>query len=210
MLSVQVAQVVAQVVARLPVCAESRKRVRAIVAETLGESWREAEMIRFDVGLARDGRRLFDTRKVPSVDPRIPPQVSRVRFVVDLGEPTCLDQVEAAHALLRERRVTLTDRWEEPEGPPDAEGEGDPFAIRLPALLLASKADQLAAPEEELRVFLEVTGLRYPAFAVSASREKPDGALTRRTRCPGLTCRLDVSDIPEMISGMPHDRPGVA
>jgi ribosome-interacting GTPase 1 len=32
-------------------------------------------------------------------------------LVVDLGEPRCVEQVAAVHALLRERRVTLTDRW---------------------------------------------------------------------------------------------------
>lgn len=84
-------------------------------------------------------------------------------LVVDLEDPACVERVDAVHAELRERRVTLTDRWE-----PDTEGDDDPFARRLPTLLLANKADRLADAEAELRAFLEVAGLRYPALAVSA------------------------------------------
>jgi uncharacterized protein len=86
-------------------------------------------------------------------------------LVVDLEEPACVEQVEAVHAGLRERRVTLTDRW----GSATAEDDDDPFAVRLPALLLANKADRLADAEAELRAFLEVAGLSYPALAVSAT-----------------------------------------
>src|SRR5438128_7909528 len=92
-------------------------------------------------------------------------------LVVDLGEPRCIEQVAAVHALLRERRVTLTDRWE-PAGETaraGGEGDGDPFALRLSTLLLANKAERLADPDAELRAFLEVAGLRYPALAVSAT-----------------------------------------
>jgi len=66
--------------------------------------------------------------------------------------------------------VTLTDRWEparEPAGVA-AEDEEDPYALRLPALLLANKVERLAEADAELRAFLEVTGLRYPALTVSA------------------------------------------
>jgi len=45
----------------------------------------------------------------------------------------------------------------------------NPFALRLPTLLLANKADRLADAEAELRAFLELTGLRYPALALSAT-----------------------------------------
>ncbi len=92
-------------------------------------------------------------------------------LVVDLGDPACLDQVEAVRTLLRERRVTLTDRWELADAPAGAavEGDEDPFALRLPALLLANKVECLADADAELRAFLEVTGLRYPALTVSAA-----------------------------------------
>ena len=67
-------------------------------------------------------------------------------LVVDLGEPRCIEQVAAVHALLRGCRVTLTDRWE-PAGETaraGAEGDGDPFALRLSTLLLANK--RIASP----------------------------------------------------------------
>ena len=49
----------------------------------------------------------------------------------------------------------------------------DPFARRLPTLLLASKADRIGDIEAELGVLCELSGLRYPALAVSA--ETGDG-----------------------------------
>jgi len=82
---------------------------------------------------------------------------------VDLSDPACVEQLELVHAVLRERRVTLTDRWE-----PAVESE-DPFALRLPTLLIANKADRVAEPDDELQAFLEVAGLRYPALAGSAT-----------------------------------------
>jgi uncharacterized protein len=36
-------------------------------------------------------------------------------LVVDLGDPACVERVEALYMVLREKGVTLTDRWE-PEG----------------------------------------------------------------------------------------------
>ncbi len=91
-------------------------------------------------------------------------------LVVDPGDPACLEQLDAVRAILRERRVTLTPRWElggESAGAA-AEADDDPFALRLPTLLLANKADRLADADVELRALLEVTGLLYPALAVSA------------------------------------------
>jgi ribosome-interacting GTPase 1 len=91
-------------------------------------------------------------------------------LVVALSDPACLEEVEAAHAVLRERRVVLTEVW--PFGTeatdPAAERDEDPFVLRLPTLLVANKADRLADPAAELRAFLELTPFRYPALAVSA------------------------------------------
>ena len=83
-------------------------------------------------------------------------------LVVDLGEPACVEQAQAVHAVLGEKRVTLTDSWARDEG------DGDPFALRLPTLMLANKADAIADIETELETFRELTGYRYPAFCVSA------------------------------------------
>ncbi|MBI4611503.1 MAG: TGS domain-containing protein [Candidatus Rokubacteria bacterium] len=100
-------------------------------------------------------------------------------LVVDLADSACVEQVEAVHAVLRERRVTLTERWEaanESAGA-GAEGDEDPFALRLPALLLVNKVDRIADVEAELRAFLELSGLRYPALAVSATTGRGLGAI---------------------------------
>jgi ribosome-interacting GTPase 1 len=70
---------------------------------------------------------------------------------------------------LRVKRVTLTDRWE-PEGGTAREVtdvDEDPFALRLPAVLLANRVDLLADVDTELRAFLELAEIRYPAIAVS-------------------------------------------
>src|SRR5215813_4571229 len=92
-------------------------------------------------------------------------------LVVDLGDPACVERVEAVHTVLHEKRVTLIDRSEPERQPPGgaAETDEDPFALRLPAVLLANKADLLAGVDSELRAFLELTALRYPAVAVSAT-----------------------------------------
>ena len=88
-------------------------------------------------------------------------------LVLDLAEPDCLEQVRAIAEILAKKRVTLAARWPGGEDGSEAAAD-DPFAIRLPALLLANKADRLADPEGELRAFLDLSGLRFPAMVVSA------------------------------------------
>jgi ribosome-interacting GTPase 1 len=84
-------------------------------------------------------------------------------LIVDISDPACIERSEAVQTVLRAWRVTLTHRWET-----GGESE-DPFALQVPTLLVANKADGLANADAELRAFLEVTGLRYPALAVSAT-----------------------------------------
>ncbi len=92
-------------------------------------------------------------------------------LVVDLGEPSCLEQLQAVHSVLQQMRVTLTERWEAAEESRGraAEGDEDPFALRLPTLMLANKAEGIADLDAELQALRELTGLRYPLFAVSAT-----------------------------------------
>jgi uncharacterized protein len=84
-------------------------------------------------------------------------------LVIDLSEPGCVDQVAELHELLAERRITLTESWGQP-----VNDSADPFAVSLPVLLVAAKADQVPRLDEELAVLCELTGLRYPPVAVSA------------------------------------------
>jgi ribosome-interacting GTPase 1 len=126
-------------------------------------------------------------------------------LVVDLADPASLERVAALHAVLRERRVTLTDCWEPAGAPAGAVAEAeDPFALRLPTLLLANKADRLADAQAELQVFLEMTGLRHPAFAVSATTGYGLGQIG-----PWLFSRLGITRVYTKAPGRPpaRDRP---
>src|SRR5262249_35463282 len=78
-----------------------------------------------------------------------------------LDDPGCLDQVEAVHTVLRAKRVDLSHGWGLPEvSTGEAEEDaGDPFARRLPTLLLGNKADRLADADAELSAFLAVAGV---------------------------------------------------
>ena len=124
-------------------------------------------------------------------------------LVMDLGEPACLEQVEAVHAVLRQSRVTLTDRWETAGTPPGtaAAGDDDPFTLRLPALFLANKADRLVDPPGELRAFLELARLPYPALAVSASTGQGLGDIA-----PWLFTHLGIVRVYTKAPGHPPDR----
>jgi uncharacterized protein len=124
-------------------------------------------------------------------------------LVVDLGDPACVERIQALHAVLRAKRVTLTDRWE-PAGEPArqaAEVDEDPFALRLPAVLLANRADLLADVDAELRAFLELTGIRYPAFAVSATTGRSLGEIGSL-----LFCQLEIVRVYTKVPGRPPDR----
>lgn len=85
-------------------------------------------------------------------------------LVADLGDPSCVDQMFALHAALREKRITLTDRW---SGTSAQDEEEDPFSLRLPALMLANKADLIDDAKEQVAAFRELTELRYPALVIS-------------------------------------------
>jgi ribosome-interacting GTPase 1 len=92
-------------------------------------------------------------------------------LVLDLSAPDCVDQVQTIRHMLAERRVTLTERWEatpdENGDPEDDEAIADPFAITLPTLLVATKADVITDIENEMEVLQELAGTRFPAIATS-------------------------------------------
>ncbi|CAN5492613.1 hypothetical protein BH09PLA1_BH09PLA1_02700 [soil metagenome] len=60
-------------------------RVDGIIAETLGEAWKESLKLRYDWQTAKDSLRFFAMASVPSVGSHLPPQLSEVRFRVDLS-----------------------------------------------------------------------------------------------------------------------------
>jgi ribosome-interacting GTPase 1 len=89
-------------------------------------------------------------------------------LVVDPGEPSCIAQLRDVHAVLRERRITLTERWDATTGV-DEIGEGDPFALRLPTLMLVNKVERVAELAAEMEALRELAGIPYPMLAVSAA-----------------------------------------
>jgi ribosome-interacting GTPase 1 len=87
-------------------------------------------------------------------------------LVVDLSVAGVVESVAAVHDLRESRRVHLSADWS--AGSNGLHHPDDPFAIVLPTLVLAAKADLIPNIGEELEVFLELEGYHYPAMAVSA------------------------------------------
>jgi len=125
-------------------------------------------------------------------------------LVVDLSEPLCVEQVLAVQAELRAKRVTLTEHWAlaNASSPSAGERDEDPFALRLPALMIANKADLVSDIEAELQAFRELTGLHYPALGVSATTGRGLGEIGPwlfhhfgivrvYTKAPGKPCAKD-------------------
>jgi uncharacterized protein len=92
-----------------------------------------------------------------------------VLLVVDLSSPSCVDELADVHAVLSGRRIALTERWDAPAAAAAEAGDDDPFALRLPTLLVANKVEASADPEAEMQVLRELAGIRYPMLAVSAA-----------------------------------------
>jgi uncharacterized protein len=89
-------------------------------------------------------------------------------LVVDLSDADCVAEIETVHDMMRERGVTLVEHWESRGAGSEGAANDDPFALTLPTLLLANKADVVADAATELRTLLELVSLHYPALAVSA------------------------------------------
>jgi ribosome-interacting GTPase 1 len=100
-------------------------------------------------------------------------------LLVDLAEPSCVEQLEDVHSTLRTRRVALSERWDASSTAPEAitTDDADPFALRLPTLLLANKADLIANIDTELEAFRDLSGVRYPLLAISAATGQGLGEL---------------------------------
>jgi uncharacterized protein len=120
-------------------------------------------------------------------------------LVVDLGDPSCLEQLQAVQSALAQQRVTLVERWPVDAGA--STDDDDPFALRLPALVLANKADGIADIDAELRVLRELSGSRLPMLAVSAVTGHGLGELA-----PWLFANLGIVRVYTKIPGHPADR----
>lgn len=125
-------------------------------------------------------------------------------LVVDLGHPECVDETIALHDMLAERRVILTHDWNRhlhgDDVPPAEPAEDDFFTRRVPTALVATKADVTEDLENDLNVFQDLTGLRYPCLAVSAQSGKGLDALRR-----WLFDHLEIVRVYTKIPGQPPD-----
>jgi ribosome-interacting GTPase 1 len=100
-------------------------------------------------------------------------------LVVDVTEPDCTETTAALLHRLEERRVSLVAEWpasakQGPQADPPhaddggtAEAVADPFRIRLPTLLVASKADR-KFDSADLEALKELLGIPFASLAVSA------------------------------------------
>jgi ribosome-interacting GTPase 1 len=124
-----------------------------------------------------------------------------VMLVVDLADPECVEQVQAIRNRLDEKRVTLEERWPtDPPGAAEEEGdEPDPFRLRLPTLLVASKAD-LDPDPDEATVLEELLDARFPTVSVSAKTGSGLGLVA-----PLLFERLGIVRVYTKIPGKPAD-----
>ena len=103
---------------------------------------------------------------------------SAALLVADLSDPACLERTADVLEILGEKRVTLLADWDAVLAPPDPEAEDyDPFAIRLPTLMIAAKSDLLDDPEGEAAVFGELGGFAFPDIAASAETGAGLGAI---------------------------------
>jgi ribosome-interacting GTPase 1 len=91
-------------------------------------------------------------------------------LVVDLADPECLQHVAAVQEELARRKTTLVTNWpaDADAGAGAAEPDEDVFALRLPTLLLANKADLLDHAVTDLEVLAELEEPHFPTLLVSA------------------------------------------
>jgi ribosome-interacting GTPase 1 len=135
-------------------------------------------------------------------------------LVVDLADPACAEHVVAVCDELAQRKIMLTDNWPGLGGghgtaasPGSAERPGrgaedslDSLQTELPTLLVANKSD-LDPGTEEVKVLEELTGVRFPALAVSA---KSGHALQRLA--PFVFTALGIARVYTKPPGHPPDR----
>lgn len=86
---------------------ELRRRAEVVVAEALGEDWREARDLRFDAGSARASFALFRALDIPRVPQPLPPTVRDVRFRADLS---AVSPCEAGEHAVAQALLPLSER----------------------------------------------------------------------------------------------------
>lgn len=124
-------------------------------------------------------------------------------LVIDLAEPACVDQLEGVQAVLREKRVSLAARWPAAVDPAHREpaADDDPFALHLPTLALANKADLVADVDAELAALRELAPIPYPLLPISAATGRGLNEIG-----PWLFRQLGIVRVYTKLPGKPADR----
>jgi ribosome-interacting GTPase 1 len=137
-----------------------------------------------------------------------------VLLVSDLSDPECVDQLEAVERQLKAKKVDLVARVPGRQDavlavPAGEDGEGggaeeieDPFRIRLPALLVASKADLYDDPVAELETFQELAPDPFVSLAASTETGQGLDAIG-----PAL---FELLEVVRVYSKMPHHPPDMS
>jgi hypothetical protein len=81
--------------ARVSALHDVQRRLEVIVGEGLGQSWKDADDVRYNLGEARTSLRIYRTEQIPTVPQPLPAGVRDVRFTADLSSSLWLDLPEA-------------------------------------------------------------------------------------------------------------------
>ncbi len=121
-------------------------------------------------------------------------------LVVDLQDPNCVEAVLTIREFLAERRVTLDENWNLATPDDDDAETLDPFAVILPTLLIAAKADLMGDREAELAAFHELLETRFPSIEASVETGEGIDAIGR-----WLFEKLDIVRVYSKAPGKPPD-----
>jgi uncharacterized protein len=122
-------------------------------------------------------------------------------LVVDISDADAVQQLEELKSLLAERHVGLSRSWPGDDVAPErAAADEDPFALQLPVLLIANKADLDADAAVDARALEELLGVDYPVIATSAATGAGLGELG-----PWLFNRLGLVRVYTKVPGKPAD-----
>ncbi|HEY5579022.1 MAG TPA: TGS domain-containing protein [Acidimicrobiia bacterium] len=89
-------------------------------------------------------------------------------LLIDLTDPDAVSAAVTIRETLVTRRVVLSPSWPD-RRPGLSEGEADLFTKTLPTVLAYAKIDLLADPEDDVRTFVELTGLDHPSLRLSGA-----------------------------------------
>lgn len=94
---VSVADLVGAVVERIGTGTEAARRLEVIVADSLGQGWRDSGDFRLSLEHARRSLRIYRAENVPTIPQPVPLAVRDVRFVADLSDvvPVALPVAQA-------------------------------------------------------------------------------------------------------------------